>query len=790
MTVLQAFIGIPAIIMMVTTSTLAQDMVPIGGWRDHFPYRSAISAATGGEHVYCATSTACFRYHPNSGEVERITKANGLSDAGINGITWNDALGGLLVHYSNGNLDLVYPDGSYFNMSDIKRANITADKSVNTALMVGTDAYLGCGFGVVVVDLVQREVRETWFIGPNGAQVQVNGIAFHGDSIHLATEEGMYSAYRYAANLAAFTNWHKRTDLPPAMVQGPFDHVVSFGERLLINYRSATNADTLLMITEDAIERFAPHYGSKNRSLRVSADGQRLVIARYGTLNSYDQAMTELMVHHGYPGGYVTDPIMALDGGPGVIWSADKALGLARGTGSFNGSWVYPPGPGNDGVYRMDCEGGALYVSTGAVSSTWNNTYNKDGVHHFVGGHWQTDHWENDQLMLGANDFAGAANDMFAVVVDPGDPNRAFAGSWDDGLLEFRNRQPVMWYNTTNSSLQNEINGHPGKTNVGGLAFDPDGHLWITNAYAGSPISVFTAEGSWKSFSPGEVLGGNFLLSDILVARTGQKWMIRPRGNGLLVFDDNGTIENVSDDRYKVLNNMEGSGGLPTADVRAIAEDKNGHIWVGTAQGPVIFYDPAGILDNSPADAQQILIEQDGNVQVLLETEVVTAIAVDGADRKWIGTESSGAFLLSPDGRTQIAHFTAENSPLPGNTITCMAIDGESGEVFFGTDRGIIGYRGEAVEGAVENECASVFPNPLRESHAGPVAITGLVRDSEVRITDVAGNLVYRTTSLGGQAIWPGTDMSGYRVATGVYLILATDREGSTKCNSKILVVR
>ena len=135
-------------------------------------------------------------------------------------------------------------------------------------------------------------------------------------------------------------------------------------------------------------------------------------------------------------------------------------------------------------------------------------------------------------------------------------------------------------------------------------------------------------------------------------------------------------------------------------------------------------------------------------------------------------------------------HFTKENSPLPSNNVTSIAIDGVTGEVFIATDQGIVSYRGEATDGDKEATCATVFPNPVRETYQGPVAITGLIADSDVRITDVAGNLVYRTISNGGQAVWPATDLSGQRVGTGVYLVLASDPTGTFHCNTKVMVVR
>ena len=287
------------------------------------------------------------------------------------------------------------------------------------------------------------------------------------------------------------------------------------------------------------------------------------------------------------------------------------------------------------------------------------------------------------------------------------------------------------------------------------------------------------------------ILNNNRLLGDILPTEGGFKWIIRPRGQGLLVFNDGGTITDASDDQYKVVTTFEGSGGLPVLDVLSVAEDLDGEIWVGTGKGIAVFYNADAIFTNGNWDAQQILIVQDGNVQILLATEAVSAILVDGANRKWMGTQSSGVFLVSADGTEQIHHFTAENSPLPSNTIISMTMDELTGEVFFGTDKGIMSYRSDAPEGGTTAECASVFPNPVREDHTGPIAITGLVRDSDVRITDIGGNIVYSTTSLGGQAIWPGTNYNGERVSTGVYMVFSVDAAtGTAKCSTKVLVIR
>jgi len=778
------------LVLAATCAVHAQSQQAIGEWRDHFPYRNTVAVAEGGDNIYCATATGLFRYNPGSGEILRLNKVSALNDVGIQGLAWNQPLGMLLVYYTNGNLDLLQGESSY-NMGDIKRSSILGNKGIYSVYFEGTTAYLGCGFGIVKVDLARREVRETWFIGPSGAQVQVNGITVFQDSIYAATNSGLFVAHRFAPNLASFDSWYKRTDMGNGMAQGPFNATTRFGDKLLVNYKgSASNKDTLLLLDGSNVwGRYQPLYGSINRNLNVSSDGLFLVVPHENSLHLYDQDLTDVNSVYGYLGSYA-EPLQAIRSFGALLWIADKNQGLVRSPGGDVGVGVRPNGPNTSNTWRMSSSGGALYVATGALAGNWTNTFLKDGVHYLQQGEWRTIDRGTYPLMDGVNDFGGAVNDVVNVVVDPEDPGHAFLGSWDEGLIELKNGQPVTIYNADNSSLLTEINSSGGKVNVFGLDYDRDGNLWMTNPITTSPIVVRTADGGWHSFSPGNLLNGNTLVSDIIAASNGYKWIVRPRGNGLLVFNDGGTITETGDDQYKLLNSTVGTGGLPAPDVFCAEEDEDGQVWVGTSKGVAVFYTPSAIFESDSYDAQQILIEQDGNVQILLETESVSAITVDGANRKWIGTQTGGVFLISADGREQIQHFTAANSPLPSDNIVAIAIDGVSGEVYLATDRGIMSYRSDATESADENSCAKVFPNPVHETYAGPIAITGLVRDSEVKITDVSGNLVYRTTSLGGQAIWTGNDMSGNRVATGVYLVLATDRLGTFKCNTKVLVAR
>jgi ligand-binding sensor domain-containing protein len=277
-----------------------------------------------------------------------------------------------------------------------------------------------------------------------------------------------------------------------------------------------------------------------------------------------------------------------------------------------------------------------------------------------------------------------------------------------------------------------------------------------------------------------------------MVDRNNQKWILMRYSNqnpySILVFTDNGTPDNPADDRSIKLNSTAGNGGIPGNNVYAIAEDLQGQVWIGTEKGIAVFYSPENIFTGAYFDCQQILVQQGLYYQYLLENETVTAIAVDGANRKWIGTDRGGIFLVSSDGTQQIEHFTEDDSPLFSNRITSIAINQE-GEVFIGTDKGVISYKSTATPGGETSSDVYAYPNPVKEGYSGLIAIKGLVQDAQVRITDISGTLIYSTTAEGGQAIWDGKTHDGKKAKSGVYLVFASNDTGKEKVVTKILII-
>ncbi|NCA81036.1 MAG: T9SS type A sorting domain-containing protein, partial [Sphingobacteriia bacterium] len=352
------------------------------------------------------------------------------------------------------------------------------------------------------------------------------------------------------------------------------------------------------------------------------------------------------------------------------------------------------------------------------------------------------------------------------------------------GILEFNNDQLVNIYDSSNTPMALNVNGNY----IGGLAMDKHGNLWASNSNTGKILTVRTPQNNWYTYSLAPYAAGNNV-SKIFIDSSSYKWIILPRSNGLVVFDDNGTLDNPNDDRKKSLNINQGTR-VSTNQINCITQDLDGSIWIGTDKGVKVYYNSSSIFDNNSPAPQTILIEQDGYVQNLLEFENVSCIAVDGANQKWIGTSKAGLFVMSPDGTKEIYSYTESNSPLLSNTIMDVVINHKNGEIFVATDKGVVSYRGLATMGGetISDEI-QIFPNPVRENYNGYIAMNGLTRNANVKISDINGRLVFQTIAKGGQANWDGKNFNGEKVQTGIYLIFSSDADGVEKVVGKIMFI-
>ena len=756
-------------------------LVGIGQWRMHLPYNKAVAVTEGNGKVYCASKYGLFSADKNDGSIERYSQISGLSDFEIATIRYSSSVGVLVIAYENSNIDLIYDDNTIVNLSDIKRNNIVGNKSIYSIFFKGHDAYLSCGFGIVVLNLSRKEVKDTYYIGPNGSSLTVNDLTADNNFFYAATNTGIYKAAVNDPYIYDYSRWSKDTLL--TRPTGKYTSIVHFSNRIFtVNADLPGGRDSILVY--NGMNWSGLSYPN-DRALKVSTHLNHLVIKSAFTIDALDASLnrTHILDSDQYTDMRPRDGIISSDNS---FWIADNNNGLIKLELPDHYSRMTPNGPRSSSVFSMASTGDDLWVASGSINlqaATGLNT----GVYFLNGNNWSTFDKTNDPIY----NSLGYFSDVVCVAIDPSDSKHAFVGTWGSGLLEYRDHGIVAVYDSSNSPVQPIDVATPGYnlSAVGGLAYDKDHNLWIINCRTASPIIIRKPDGSWKSLSLPSQYAINYFYG-LLIDEFNQKWIVArgPNAVGLIVYNEN-DVGNPNDDSFKILTKTAGSGNLPSVAVFGIARDKDGAIWVGTDQGVAVIYNPGNVFSGGNYDAQQILIQQDGHTQYLLQTETVLAVAVDGANRKWFGTVSGGVFLMSADGTKELQHFTVDNSPLLSNLVNSIAINDNTGEVFFGTEKGIISYRSDATAGGETCEGPLVFPNPVTHEYRGPIAIKGLVNNADVKITDIAGDLVFHTKAKGGEAIWYGTNFKGERAQTGIYLVHATNDDGSATCITKILLI-
>lgn len=770
--------------LIVTGHTLLSQSA-IGTWHDHLNYSRANDLDILHNKVYVSAGNTLFILNTADNSLSRLNRVTGLSDVGISTIKANPDFNMVVVGYINGNLDIIQ-DNTITNITDIKNSTVAGDKRIRHINFYGSSALLSTGVGVIDFNLERLEVKDTYNILSTGS-LPINETAVLNDTLYAATEEGLFLA-PINRDLTIFSNW-----IQDLLIADPFESVANVASNFGNIYINQPQADPAGVFTKNQSNQWVNTFNSDIvTDIRSTDLGLSLVIGFYGEVKEAD-GLPPAVAISSYA-GEVPSIAALVPTTDGNIWIADRERGLVRGTTEGTFEFIHPDGPATNRAFDIDVKHGQLWVASGAPErpGTWNPGFVFDGFYRYKEGRWQNFTREAYPELI---DWL--FQDIAKVYASPSSDQTVYVGSFYKGMLVAEGDEITEFYDYTNSSLQLWPDFEDTEyTAIAGIAEDNNRNIWVTNAQVAEPLSVRTPDGEWHSFdcsdsdNPSQGLGTNREILDLIVDQNGQKWAIVNRG-GIIVFSEGNSIENSSDEKARLLQVGAGEGGLPSNEVLCMTEDLDGEIWVGTSEGIAVFYSPFDVLTDNFSDARQILVEQDGVFQFLLDGQSVSAVAIDGANRKWISTFGSGVFLMSEDGTEQIRRFTTENSPLLSDVVNDISIDQTTGEVFFATDEGIVSYISDAIGGSSGTvNCSSVYPNPVRETYTGPISITGLTRDSEVRITDVRGNLIFSTISNGGKAIWDGRNSNGERVATGVYYALSSNPDGSSKCTTKILVVK
>lgn len=424
--------------------------IGIGEWRDHLPYKKTIAVAKIDSKVYCATPYSLFYLNLSDNSIHRLNKINGLSDFGISTMKYDKSHDILLIAYSNANIDLIY-DGKILNIPDIKRANILGNKTINNILYHEDYAYLSCGFGIVVLDLIKEEIKDTYYIGPEGNQINVMDLTVNDTSFLAATEEGIFFADINDPNLANFAAWKKLNSSPAPNAN--HNLILSYDNLLFTNivYESQ-DTDTLYVFDGQNWSSFQTGETYKTRNLGIS-DGF-LMISSNIQLLLYDN---QLNLQHKIAAPFIPGTLNHLNLEPSdaivdgeLVWIADGKNGLVKALewGTY-ATTTMPEGPPSTNAFKLAQAGENIWVAPGGKTEVWSAVFNGEGVFEFYNENWKQYNGYNYPEISGLHDFID-------IVADPADPEHVFAACFRNtkGIAEFRNNEVVNTYNEENSELQ------------------------------------------------------------------------------------------------------------------------------------------------------------------------------------------------------------------------------------------------------------------------------------------------------------------------------------------------
>ncbi len=742
---------------------LAQDR-PIGFWRSFLPYNSAVGVATDGNIIYTISEQGFFRFNPVNWQMDTYSKVEGMSDNGMKCIAYDMATSTVVLVYSNGNIDL-FKDNTFYNVPDLKIKTVAGSKNVAEVYTLNGLAYLSTDLGIVVVDIENHDIKETFEFSIDNQTIPVKSFVAKGDSFYAVTTNGVYSANRFSNELQNFQIW-KLVD--PTKT---FNFIANFQDEIYLSGDS-----TIFRLEHGALTLV---YQTQERITHIDGLDNLLTISEYndstyrGTMWSYTR---DSGVHDSLDldAGKSVQVAKSLSGD---VWISDILGGLLWHKTDGVLAHTIPSGPLNSNSFDIYANDRDLWVTHGGYRDLYLPIGIRSGMFNYHEGEWTYYKEYESEAFNGVIDVSVFLKDEQTGTI--------YAGSYQNGLVVINSDGSYQRYGV-NSIFDPSISIGNEYRQVIGLGLDSKRNLWVSTMFSQHQLYAKTPDDQWYKFKvPGAEYGGPLLVDD-----NDNIWFINFSDGGLTVYDPNGTVGDLSDDFSYHLSVGKGFGNLPSNTVNCIAKDKNGNIWVGTSNGIGIVNNCYSPFDQTPpCDAEIPIVQYDDYAGYLFATNNVRTIAVDGANRKWVGTDD-GIWLLSPDAGEIVLRFTTDNSPLPSNRIQKIAIDKVTGDVYVGTEKGLVSFRSTATEGGKSNKNVLSYPNPVPAGYSGTIAIKGLVDGADVRITDISGQLVYRTQALGGQAVWDGRDYTGRKPQSGVYMIFASDKEGNETYTGKLVFLK
>lgn len=746
-------------------------------WKAHLSYNNTAKVVVTPHKVFALASGHVYSMTKEGNKMDTYTKVDGWSENSIADFEYNQHAAVLVCAYSNANIDLISLDGSVYNLPDLMNKNWSVDKTIYQIYNEGKYAYLACGFGVLVLDLEKKEIKDTYIIGPDAQKVPIYGFTADANNFYALSSNTIYCAPKLASNLLDFNVWQQNTIALPANV--PLKGLYAVNDALL-----SVNDHTVVYQYKQ--QQWSVFYQGEAESVSVNiSDNQVLVSGGDQGVVAYDFQLQPLKT---YP---VVSVHAAIDADN--LWYAYKDYGLACLDKMGNQQVNRPSYLRISTMKELTIVDGRLLAAHGGY---WIDRF---GYPCHISGFEKNNWFTYTSTALQTEKWSDKVTDVTSIAIDPNNLDHFYFTTFGEGLFEVTDGVITQMYNETNTNgwLTSAIAGDDHYVRLDGLSYDVKGNLWLLNSY--SSVNVLTPQGEQYKLAYPPLKDCPTLRRLLITSK--HKWCVDLRYKpGIFVFSDKGTFADMADDDYRFF----GSGSLVDKDgtilyptyVYDIAEGTDGNVWVGTDLGPIVFSNVSKVFDSDYRCTRIKIAREDGSglADYLLDGVAVMSLEVDAGNRKWLGTANAGVYLLSEDGQETLLHFNTENSPLSSNEVSDICIDQQTGDVYFVTPDGLFSYRGDAMQAVdvATQETIYAFPNPVRPEYGGDITIAGLEQNSKVWITDASANVVFEGTSNGGSLVWDGRNKSGQMVSGGVYFVLVSNANSVNHRSvaTKILIVR
>ncbi len=728
-------------------------------WEEYLQKRDYNNICNYNNNIYINTANILTEYTDT--EINNYWKKDLLNHINISSLNSDNNY--LYIGYNNGGVDILNNNITK-SINDIINSNISTDKTINYICNKNDTLYICTNFGFITYSIKKQETIDTYLIGRNGGKIKVFDILFNKNKLYTATSEGLKSIDQNE-NYKIIENWNTIDNQETINIENNNDTI----------YYICKNSEnkTVRILENNTIKEIDLFENNINNIKYI--DNKLYIITDNKIYNTSDDVnMDSIVKYNQWTNNIYPSDITKYKGN---IYITDHEYGLIK---QINNDFFikYRTGPFIDNTLKVNQLNNELWF-THSPSLGFN--YNRSGASNYS-------EYNNNWYIYNSTTYYNQLDTIYDAidVAFNKDENKAFIGYFTlGGVAEIKDNKFIKIHSNFNSTLKPTYWG--AQTSVSSLSYDKDGNLYImSNQSTEKPISVYATDSIWYNLPFTNEVKNNFF-GDMIHTNSGDVWVTKPSGQGLLVFNDQKTFLNANDDNIKTYTNSPGEGNLISNKTTAIAEDKNGTIWVGTDKGLCIID-----IYNTPYDnnneAYEIIIDNNGVAEAVLGNQYITSIKIDGANRKWIGTANAGVFLLSDDGREELLHFTTENSPLLTDEISSIAINKENGKVYIASSLGTISYQSDASESKENYSEAKIFPNPFIRNKHDYITINNLTENSNIRITDISGNIIHQNNTNGGMYQWNCKNINNEDIKTGVYLIFISNEIGDTHTTLKLLV--